>query len=95
MANSRLFRRFYRLSYRQKRRLIQFKERMGYKISQKLKELRAEAGFTQKQVAGMLNKSETGYASWEQGLSEPCIDDLRKLCKIFNVSANYLLGLED
>ena len=68
---------------------------MEYKLSQKLKELRADVGLTQKQIANMLNKSETGYASWEQGLSEPCVEDLRKLCKILNVSADCLLGLED
>ncbi len=50
---------------------------------------------TQKQLAKMINKSETGFASWEQGLSEPSVHDLRLLCGILNVSADYLLGLED
>lgn len=68
---------------------------MQYEIGIKIKELRKEVGLTQKQVAKLLNKSETGYASWEQGLSEPCVNDLRSLCKIFKVSADYLLGLTD
>lgn len=68
---------------------------MEYVIGKKIKELRKEAGYTQKQLAKMLNKSETGFASWEQGLSEPSVNDLRLLCKIFDVSADYLLGLED
>lgn len=68
---------------------------MEYSIGKKIKELRKEAGLTQKQVAQMLNKSETGFASWEQGLSEPSVNDLRMLCMIFNVSANILLGLSD
>ena len=68
---------------------------MEYKIGKKIKELRKEAGLTQKQLAKMLNKSETGYASWEQGLSEPSVHDLRLLCVIFGTSADYLLGLED
>lgn len=54
-----------------------------------------EKGLTQKQLAALLNKSETGLASWEQGLSEPNVNDLRLLCKIFEVSADYLLGLID
>ncbi len=66
---------------------------MKYEIKHILKELRNEAGLTQKQVAKMLNKSETGYASWEQGLSEPNITDLRKICQIYDISADYLLGL--
>lgn len=68
---------------------------MKYEIRYKIKELRVEKGITQKQLAKLINKSETGVASWEQGLSEPCINDIRLLCKIFDVSADYLLGLED
>lgn len=68
---------------------------MKYEIKIRLKELRLENALTQKQIAQLLNKSETGYASWEQGLSEPSINDIRELCKIFNVSADYLLGLVD
>ena len=68
---------------------------MEYSIGKKIKELRKEAGLTQKQLAKMLNKSETGFASWEQGLSEPSVHDIRLLCLILNVSSDYLLGLED
>lgn len=66
---------------------------MKYEIKNRIKELRKEKGLTQKQLATLLNKSETGYASWEQGLSEPNVNDLRLLCKIFEVSADYLLGI--
>ncbi|MDE5788966.1 MAG: helix-turn-helix domain-containing protein [Clostridia bacterium] len=66
---------------------------MKYEIKNRIKELRKEKGLTQKQLAALLNKSETGYASWEQGLSEPNVNDLRLLCKIFEVSADYLLGI--
>ena len=65
------------------------------KISHRIRELRRAKYWTQRHVADLLNKSPTGYASWEQGLSEPGIEDLRKLCIIYNVSADYLLGLED
>lgn len=68
---------------------------MEYVIRDKLKELRKESGMTQKQVAKLLNKSETGYASWEQGLAEPSVNDLRLLCRIYNVSGDYILGLSD
>lgn len=68
---------------------------MKCEIKYRIKELRKEKGLTQKQLANLLNKSETGLASWEQGLSEPNVNDIRNLCKIFEVSADYLLGLED
>ena len=66
-----------------------------YEIRHKIKELRKENKLTQKELAKLINKSETGYASWEQGLSEPNVNDIILLCKIFNVSADYLLGLSD
>lgn len=68
---------------------------MKYEIKYRIKELRKEKNLTQKQLAALMNKSETGLASWEQGLSEPNVNDLRLLCKIFEVSADYLLGLSD
>lgn len=68
---------------------------MKYEIKTRIKELRRERGLTQKQLSKLVNKSETGLASWEQGLSEPSVNDIRLLCKIFEVSADYLLGLED
>jgi len=68
---------------------------MKYEIRFKIRELRKDKGLTQKQLAELINKSPTGVASWEQGLSEPSVNDIRSLCKIFEVSADYLLGLED
>lgn len=64
-------------------------------IKERLKELRKEKSLTQKQVAKILNKSETGYASWEQGLAEPSINDLIALSSFYDVSIDYLVGKED
>ncbi len=68
---------------------------MKYEIKYRIKELRQEKGITQKALAEFLGKSPTAVASWEQGLSEPNVNDIRTLCKIFSVSADFLLGLED
>lgn len=64
-------------------------------IKDRLKELRKEKSLTQKQVAKIINKSETGYASWEQGLAEPSINDLIALSSFYDVSIDYLVGKED
>ena len=64
-------------------------------IGKRIKELRVEAKITQKRLGELLNKSSTAVASWEQGLSEPCVNDLRMLCSIFDISADYLLGIEN
>lgn len=61
----------------------------------RLKELRTESKFTQKQLAEKLGTTNSSVCDWECGRSEPGIDHIVKLCKLFEVSADYLLGLED
>ena len=53
---------------------------MEYQIRFRIKELRLQSKLTQKQLAKLVGKSETAVASWEQGLSEPCVNDIRLLC---------------
>lgn len=50
---------------------------------------------TQRDVYTLLNISPNGYASYEQGRTEPNIATLKQLCAIFRVSADYLLGISD
>lgn len=56
-----------------------------------LKETRNSCGMTQKQVAEKLGVVESCYANWEQGRTEPSIEMLRKLSKIFSVSIDDLI----
>lgn len=65
------------------------------KFNERLKNIRKECGLTQKDVYEKLNISPNGYASYEQGRTEPNIETLVKLCNIFNVSADYLLGIDE
>ena len=50
---------------------------------------------TQKDVYTLLQVSPNCYASREQGRTQPDIESIKKLCIIFDVSADYLLGPED
>lgn len=59
-----------------------------------IKKYREEMGYTQNQLAQMLEMSRTGFASWEQNLSEPNSSDIKKLCVIFDVSADELLEID-
>jgi transcriptional regulator with XRE-family HTH domain len=65
------------------------------RFNERLKAIRKECGMTQREVYSKLNISPNGYASYEQGRTEPSIDTLVKLCQIFDVSADVLLGLKD
>lgn len=64
-------------------------------FNEKIKNLRIEKGLKQKEVAKILGVSQTCYAGYEQGYREPDFKTLKKLVVIFDVSADYLLGLED
>ena len=64
-------------------------------FQQRLRELRAEQGLTQGALAALLHTSDDSVYSWEKGRSEPSLSMLTEICRVFNVSADYLLGLED
>ena len=57
-----------------------------------MRDLREDADLTQQQVADMLGTSQTMYARYERGANELPIHHLLKLCEIYDVSSDYLLG---
>lgn len=61
----------------------------------RLKEARKDIGFSQKEVADSVGVSVSCYANYEQGLREPSLKVLAKLCECLDVSSDYLLGIED
>lgn len=65
------------------------------KFNERLREIRRDSKMTQKDVFTQLHVSPNCYASWEQGRTQPDIENIKKLCAIFDVSADYLLGMEN
>jgi len=61
----------------------------------RLRELRKDNNLTQAQAADTFGVSRTCYSSWELGQSCPPLDDLFKLCSVFQASSDYFLGLSD
>lgn len=61
----------------------------------RLIELREERNLTQTDVANALQTSRTNIGRWEKGINEPAASYLIKLAEYFEVSTDYLLGLED
>ena len=61
----------------------------------RLKELRQEKNFTLKDVAAKLNVTIRTISRYEDGSREPSVDFIIKFCKLYEVSADYLLGLVD
>lgn len=61
----------------------------------RLKMLRKEKKMTQVCLGQMLNYGYTAIANYESGRNNPSIEDLKKIAAIFNVSMDYLLGVND
>ena len=59
----------------------------------RLRALREDNDLTQAQVARVLGTSQTMYARYERGANEMPIHHLLTLCRFYNVSADFLLGV--
>lgn len=64
-------------------------------FARKLKELREERGLSQKALADLLNTTNSSVCDWERGRSEPNLETMKRIAEIFEVTADYLLGLAD
>ena len=61
----------------------------------RIKALREARGWTQAELARRMNMTRNGINSWEQGLSMPSPPSLVDLARLFSVSTDYLLGVEN
>ena len=59
----------------------------------RIRNIREDRDLTQSEIGKLLNKSQQGYNHIESGRAELKIDDLKKLCQFYNISADYLIGL--
>jgi len=64
-------------------------------FAQKLKEVRLERGFTQRQLADALGIIHQNVNNWEKGLSFPNLQTFSQLCQVLECSADYLLCKSD
>ena len=59
----------------------------------RIKDLREDKDMLQRDVADLLNISQTNYSKYELGKINIPINRLKKLALIFDTSIDYLLGL--
>lgn len=64
-------------------------------IYQPIRDQREDHDKTQAEIAEMLKEHTTQYQRWERGESEIPAHIIIKLCKYYNVSADYILGLPE
>ena len=61
------------------------------KFAKNLYRFRKEHQYTQEKLAQLLNVDQRTISNWENGISEPGLELLAKLCEIFNESFDNLL----
>ncbi len=64
-------------------------------LGAKLKERRLQLKMTQREVAHHLGIAQPVYERFEKGVYECSYDQLAAICRLFDLSSDYLLGLSD
>ena len=62
---------------------------------QRLRDLREDRDWTQKELAAKLGMSQTGYSKYETGENDIPTPVLIELAALYKTSTDYLLGLTD
>ena len=70
-------------------------ENLKQSIGARLKESRRSKNLTQAQVGELLYMTQQQYSRFENGIFELNYQQLIFLCKLFDVSSDYILGLSD
>lgn len=61
----------------------------------RIRDLREDKDLSQKEIAKILNMSQTGYSKYEVGTNDIPTKILIQLAKFYNTSVDYILGLTD
>ena len=64
-------------------------------LAMRMKELRKAAGFSQEQAAKELGIAMPTYCRYEYAQREPSASTILAMARLYQVSADYLLGLSD
>ncbi len=62
-------------------------------VGKRLRERRLQLHMTQSEVAAALGVAQPVYQRFEKGVYECSYEQLAALCKLFDISADYLLGI--
>lgn len=64
-------------------------------VNKKIKEIRLEHNLTQKELSEKIGYSQSIITRWEKNECEPTASAIITLANFFNVTTDYLLGLEN
>ena len=64
-------------------------------FAKRFKELRVKSGYTQQQLANLFKVTRPCICYWETAKRVPDYTKLVEICKFFNVSSDYMLGVSE
>ncbi|MCM1306534.1 MAG: helix-turn-helix domain-containing protein [Firmicutes bacterium] len=64
-------------------------------FKKRLQEQRLANKLSYQKLGDELHLSNVAILKWEKGLAEPSLSNFIQLCKVLDISADYLLGLTD
>lgn len=64
-------------------------------IGERIRELRLRTGMSQKDLSKKLNITRNSIIYWENGSSIPSTEYIIAMAKLFNVTSDYILCLDD
>ena len=67
----------------------------GAALGSRLKKARIHRGLTQKVLAKRAEIAQSNYHALEKGRREPSCGAIRRLCIVLNISADYLLDINN
>jgi len=64
-------------------------------IGEKIRNAREDMDLSQRDMATLIPMNQSNYSKIERDIQEPSIEQLRRICQIFNLDPRYLLNLGD
>lgn len=64
-------------------------------VAERIKALREKKNLTQAELARYLGISRSSVNAWEMGISVPSTQYVVELARLFHVSSDYILGIEN
>ncbi len=74
--------------------ILSYNQRGDSMIAEKVKKLREQKGLSQAELARQLGITRSSVNAWEMGISVPSTQYIVDLAGVFEISTDYLLGVD-
>ena len=75
--------------------IVVFKKGLTMEYIRRIRELREDNDYTQRQIAEILNVGQRTYADYEYGKTRIPLESMIKLAKFYDVDMNYICGISN